>query len=234
MAVFINAVPRSIWKRCLSMFLSTRLFHLWLSSPALTAVFTMFDTITCFPPHVAGGCATGPKVMTAGMSEPVAGCRHATTCDCQQRTFCYLGISGAGPWHHGAGWTSTQKSELSVLGRCAPCTSILSKGSSHVSDLWRHERWTHEHQTWRSRCMCLEVEVNLQQRVEDVMLSQDINDAVVIESKCSVMADHDGASCLRWWQSSDDPSRQFTVTPPELLLCKRLHDPGVVSGVAPQ
>ena len=45
--------------------------------------------------------------------------------------------------------------------------------------------------------MCLEVEVNLQQRVEDVMLSQDINDAVVIESKCSVMADHDGASCLR-------------------------------------
>ena len=47
--------------------------------------------------------------------------------------------------------TSTQKSELSILGCCALCTSILSKGSLHVSDLWRHERWTHEHQTWRSR-----------------------------------------------------------------------------------
>ena len=30
-----------------------------------------------------------------------------------------------------------KKSELSILGRCAPCMSILSKGSSHVSD--RHE-----------------------------------------------------------------------------------------------
>ena len=46
---------------------------------------------------------------------------------------------------------STWKSELSVLGRCAPCTSILSKGSSHVSDSWRHERQTCRHQTQRSR-----------------------------------------------------------------------------------
>ena len=45
------------------------------------------------------------------------------------------------------GWTSTQKSELSVSGRCAPCMSILSEGSSHVSDSWRHERWTCECQT---------------------------------------------------------------------------------------
>ena len=45
---------------------------------------------------------------------------------------------------------STWKSELSVLGRCAPCTSILSKGSSNVSDLWRHETQTCEHQTQRS------------------------------------------------------------------------------------
>ena len=68
-------------------------------------------------------------------------CPVATICDCQERTFCYVGISGAGPWHHGEGWTSTQKSALSVLGCCAPCTSILSKGSWHVSDLWLMMSW---------------------------------------------------------------------------------------------
>ena len=46
---------------------------------------------------------------------------------------------------------STQKSELSVLGRCAPHTSVPSKGSSHVSDLGCHEKW-----------MCTSQEVDMQ------------------------------------------------------------------------
>ena len=29
--------------------------------------------------------------------------RTATTCDCHERTFCYVGISSTGPWHHGGG-----------------------------------------------------------------------------------------------------------------------------------
>ena len=44
-----------------------------------------------------------------------------------------------------------KKSELSISGRWAPCTSILSGGSSHVSYSWRHERQTGNHQTQRSR-----------------------------------------------------------------------------------
>ena len=73
--------------------------------------------------------------------------RLATTCDCHERTFHCVGISSAGPWHHGGGACQHKKSQLSILGRCAPCTSIPSKGSSHVSDLWRHETQTCEHQT---------------------------------------------------------------------------------------
>ena len=48
---------------------------------------------------------------------------RATTCDCHERTFCYVGISSTGPWHHGWGACQHKKSELSILGRCAPCTS---------------------------------------------------------------------------------------------------------------
>ena len=35
---------------------------------------------------------------------------------------------------------NAKESELSILGRCALCTSIPSEGSSHVSDSGCHER----------------------------------------------------------------------------------------------
>ena len=47
-----------------------------------------------------------------------------------------------------------QKSELSNLRRWAPCSSILSGGSSHVSDSWLHETLTCNCQIWKSRQMC--------------------------------------------------------------------------------